>query len=128
MNNDWTPKEYNKLEDTDYKMEEYVRVPKDEYERLKNQTKIYQQSLYEFTHEIDDLQRNCDVFNEQMNDAVARAMELTKEKQDLKEWLKEEINKTNKTTTQVFRDGLGTVIILKKVIAGIYEYVLERLG
>jgi hypothetical protein len=29
------PKEYNKLEDTDYKMEEYVRVPKDEYERLK---------------------------------------------------------------------------------------------
>ena len=26
--------------------------------------------------EIDDLQRNCDVFNEQMNDAVERAMEL----------------------------------------------------
>jgi hypothetical protein len=31
----WEKKEYNKLEDTDYKMEEYVRVPKDEYERLK---------------------------------------------------------------------------------------------
>jgi hypothetical protein len=29
------PKEYNKLEDTDYKMEEYVRVPKGEYEELK---------------------------------------------------------------------------------------------
>jgi hypothetical protein len=31
----WEKKEYNKLEDTDYKMEEYVRVPKDEYDELK---------------------------------------------------------------------------------------------
>jgi len=29
-------KEYNKLADTDYKMEEYVRLPKEEYEELKN--------------------------------------------------------------------------------------------
>ena len=44
--------------------------------KLEQQTKVYQQSLQEMQMEIDDLQRNCDVFNEQMNDAVERAMEL----------------------------------------------------
>ncbi len=46
--------------------------------KLEQQTKVYQQSLQEMQREIDDLQRNCDVFNEQMNDAVERAMELQK--------------------------------------------------
>jgi endonuclease III len=79
MNNDWTPKEYNKLEDTDYKMEEYVRVPKDEYdELLKIRAEFYSN----------------------------KSKYIKNEKQDLKEWLEEEINKTNKTTTQVFRDSL----------------------
>jgi hypothetical protein len=51
MNNDWKPKEYNKLEDTDYKMEEYVRVPKDEYERLVNIKQFIVDKLDEITKE-----------------------------------------------------------------------------
>ena len=51
--------------------------------KLEQQTKVYQQSLQEMQNEVDDLQRNCDVFNEQMNDAVERATELQTELDNL---------------------------------------------
>ena len=62
-------------------------------QKLAEQTKTYQKILQEQQAEIDNLQRNCDVFNEHMNNAVERTVELNKQKQNLKEWLEEEINK-----------------------------------
>lgn len=61
----------------------------EENEKLKQdneeQTKTYQKILQEQQTEIDNLQRNCDLFNEQMNDAVERAMELQKQLQAYKD-------------------------------------------
>lgn len=56
-------------------------------QKLEEQTKTYQKTLQEQQNEIDQLERNCDVFNEQMNDAVERATELQQEKEDLIKWL-----------------------------------------
>jgi hypothetical protein len=38
--------------------------------------KTYQKSLIEMQNDIDNLQRNCDCYYEQMNDAVERTIEL----------------------------------------------------
>ena len=61
--------------------------------KLEQQTKVYQQSLQEMQNEIDDLQRNCDVFNEQMNDAVARTIELKEKIYNAEKMLKRKIEK-----------------------------------
>lgn len=41
-------------------------------DKLDKQTKEYQKILCEQQNEIDQLERNCDAFNEQMNDAAER--------------------------------------------------------
>ena len=46
MQNDWQTKEYNKLADTDYKMEEYIRVRKDEYDELKADLEMFENGVY----------------------------------------------------------------------------------
>ena len=65
----------------------YIKILK---EKLDKQTKEYQKILQEQQLYIDNLERNCDVFNEQMNDAVERATELQQEKEELIKWLKTE--------------------------------------
>jgi hypothetical protein len=67
MQNDWQPKEYNKLADTDYKMEEYVRVPKEEYERLlanNNKTSIAERAVAKHDKQVRKLNNKLDKIKE----------------------------------------------------------------
>jgi hypothetical protein len=73
MQNDWQPKEYNKLADTDYKMEEYVRVPKEEYERLllnDNKSSIAERAVAKHDKQVRTLQSKLDKIKEYVSNCT----------------------------------------------------------
>lgn len=104
--------------DKEDKIRELVKDCEDE------QTKTYQKILQVQQNEIDQLERNCDVFYEQMNDAVERTVELNKEKKDLKEWLEEEIEEAN----QLASVGDNYMRNAHELMILAFKEVLERLG
>lgn len=94
-------------------------------QKLEEQTKTYQKILQEQQAEIDNLQRNCDVFNEQMNNAVEITAKLKQEKKELIEWLNMQIDFLERTFgVKNKRDVTNEHYTMVQT----YKYVLERLG
>jgi hypothetical protein len=108
------PKEYNKLEDTDYKMEEYVRVPKEKYNYYINGKQISSEKLMQ------------QLFR-QVSRLQTQNVKLGIKLDDLKDWLEEEIHKLNPKKLE-----LGELNLILDDVK-FYSYiqlkeVLERLG
>jgi chromosome segregation ATPase len=138
------PKEYNKLEDTDYKMEEYVRVPKDEYDKLKEQISDLETALRLQIKNVTLLEQENDKYEETVGlyqnaliHATNKAEECLDKIDNLKEWLEEEIKNRqdkidfyeNDYKYDMYAEAVcePTVYKLRQEVKA-YKEVLERLG
>lgn len=78
----WEENWFNKCQHLEQQLQAYKdkedKIRELVKDKLDEQTKTYQKILNEQQNEIDQLERNCDVFYEQMNDAVERTVELNK--------------------------------------------------